>query len=136
MSDAEKSAPCSVASSAEVDVPDGVDEAADGVNAPDGDGDPPHHDDGDVHKGPHHDESLAPYQRTLISAIAPSLLTNVPRPWPAFLCLVFLHVGLFVGAFIFTQANCQIVPRTRWSLGNSLASKTSASWAGMERKVS
>ena len=94
MSDAEKSLPVA-SSSAEVDDPDGKN------------GDPLPHD--DVHSGPHHDESLRPYQRTIISMIAPSFLSNVPHPWPAFLCLGFLHVGLFVASFFFFKANCHII---------------------------
>ena len=110
MSDAEKSHPSVVASSsAEVADPDGKND------------DPPPQDessarrftlaviDGEIHSGPHHDESLRPYQRTIIWMIAPSFLSNVPHPWPAFLCLGFLHVGLFVASFFFFQANCHNV---------------------------
>ena len=91
MSDAEKSPPA----------PSIVDE----VDDPDGD--PPHHDEDHFHSGPHHDEDLKPYQRTIIWSVAPSLLVNVPHPWTAFICLVFLHLALFVGSVLFLRQHCQ-----------------------------
>ena len=65
----------------------------------------------DLHEGKHHDEDLRPYQRALINCFAPSLLVNVPRPWPAFLTLTFLHVFLvcFTTWWVFTH--CPIVDR-------------------------
>ena len=44
----------------------------------------------DLHEGKQYDEDLRPYQRTLVFLIAPALLVNMPHPWAAFLCFIFL----------------------------------------------
>ena len=69
------------------------------------------HEGNDLHEGKHHDEHLRPYQRVLINAITPSLLLNVPYPWLAFQCLIFLHLLLLCGTTWYVKTHCPITNR-------------------------
>lgn len=59
---------------------------------------------------PYHDENLRPWQHTLISATAPSLLLNTPRPWPVFVCIAVFHLLVLVGVTAYTSIVCPQVP--------------------------
>ena len=69
------------------------------------------HEGNDLHEGKHHDEHLWPYQRLLINAITPSLLVNVPHPWRAFLCLIFLHLLLLCGTTWYVFTHCPTIAK-------------------------
>ena len=56
----------------------------------------------------HHDEDLPPWQRTIISAVAPSLLLNIPKPWRAFVCIVIFHLLMLVCVTSYVFLSCPL----------------------------